>query len=138
MKEKVTLLTARQNKLQEDFDELRRNISTLETMKKRQRELPEDKEEYLAELLDRRVDMEEKLNRLKDQAKQAEERLSQLEQNGKVSVSAKCYPGTVLLIRDIRTVIRSEYKCVTFTAANGLVQIGKFEDEKTADQKQRK
>ncbi|MDR0637853.1 MAG: FapA family protein [Spirochaetaceae bacterium] len=140
LKENIALLTARQTKTQEDFDDLQRDISTLEKMKERRKELPEDKEAYLAELLERRVDLGAKISRLKDRVEKAKEQLTQVEKNGKVSVSAKCYPGTVIFIRDVRTAIRSEYKCVTFTALNGLIQIGKFVDEnaKASERKSRK
>jgi uncharacterized protein (DUF342 family) len=129
LKDHIDLLTARQAKTQEEFDDLQRNISTLEKMKGQMREFPEDKEAYLAELLDRRIDLVAKINRLDQRIEQAKKQLAQLKNTGKVSVSAKCYPGTVIFIRDIRTAIRSEYKNVTFTASNGLIQIGKFVDE---------
>jgi uncharacterized protein (DUF342 family) len=129
LKENIALMTKRQAKIQKDFDELLRNITALETIKKRQQALPEDKEEYLAELLERRLGMAAKIGRLRDQIEKAQEQLTQVEMNGKVSVSTKCHPGAVIFIRDVQTVIRSEYKCVTFTASNGLLKISKFEED---------
>jgi uncharacterized protein (DUF342 family) len=125
-KEKVTVFSAKQAKLQEELDDLQRNISTLESMKQRQKELAEDREEYLAELQEKRTDILAKLERTREEIQQAEEYLSNLKLNGKVSVSAKCYSGTVICIRDTQTTVRSEYKCVTFTVRNGLIHIGKF------------
>jgi uncharacterized protein (DUF342 family) len=140
LKEQIALLTAQQVKIQEEFEDLQRDIATLERMKGSMRALPEEKEAYLAELLERRFDLTAKIGRLRDRIEQAKEQLMQLEKNGKVSVSAKCYPGTVIYIRDIRTAIRSEYKSVTFTASNGLIQIGKFEEapDKTPERKPQK
>jgi uncharacterized protein (DUF342 family) len=139
VKEKITLLTAEQTKIQAEFDDLQRNISTLEAMKQRQKEISEDKEKYLAELREKRTDLIAKFDRLKDQIQESEEYLSRLQMMGKVSVSAKCYPGTVISIRDIRTAIRSEYKNVMFTAVDGLIKIGQFVegDGKAPDRKTR-
>jgi uncharacterized protein (DUF342 family) len=139
VKEKLTRLTEEQIKLQAEFDDLQRNISTLETMKQRQKELSEDKQIYHAELLAKRVDMIAHFDRLKNQVQESEEYLSRLQKAGRVSVSAKCYPGTVIYILDNRTAIRSEYKNVTFTAADGLIKIGQFVegDGKTPERKTR-
>lgn len=132
-KEKIAVSTAKQGKMQEELDDLQRNISALEAMKQRQREFAEDRKAYLAELLEKRADLLTKLGRVQDEIQETEEYLSRLRLNGKVSVSSKCYPGSVIYIRDIRTVIRSEYKCVTFTVLEGLIRIGKFiETEETA------
>jgi uncharacterized protein (DUF342 family) len=131
-KEKIAVLMAKQAKLQEEFADFQRNISTLEGMKQRQQELSEDREEYLADLLEKRADLTVKLDRIQEETQQEEDRLASLQLNGKVSVSAKCYPGTIIYIRDTRAVIRSEYKCVTFTVLDGLIRIGKFAD---ADEK---
>jgi uncharacterized protein (DUF342 family) len=127
-KEKSAMLAAEEVGVQGEIDALLRNISTLEAMKQRQKNLPEDKEAYLVELQEKRNNLITKLFRIQKDLRQAEEYLSQLKLNGKVSASVKCYPGTVVCIRDIRTVVRSEYKCVTFTALDGLIHIGKFED----------
>jgi uncharacterized protein (DUF342 family) len=139
LKETIEMLTARQTKTEETLDDLQRDIATLKAMKERKKELSEDKEAYLAELSERRIDLAAKIGQIKDRVEKAKEQLSQLEHNGKVCVSAKCYPGTVIFIRDIQTAIRSEYKAVTFTASNGLIQIGKFvEIEKTPERESRK
>jgi uncharacterized protein (DUF342 family) len=129
LKEHIDMLMTGLEKTQKVFNDLQRNISTLEKMKGQMKQLSEDKEAYLAELLDRRIDVVTKVDRLNGRIRQAQEQLAQVENNGKVSVSAKCHPGTVIFIRDVRTAIRSEYKSVTFTASNGLIQIGKFVDE---------
>jgi uncharacterized protein (DUF342 family) len=141
LKETIAVLTARQFKVQKDFDNLQRDITTLETAKKRQGEdFPYDKEEFLAELLERRISLEAKIDRVTNQIRKAKGQLAQVEQNGKVSVSAKCYPGVVIFIRDVQTVIRSEYKCVTFSASQGLIEINTFEGdgEKAPERKPQK
>jgi uncharacterized protein (DUF342 family) len=136
VKEKITVSTAKKAKMQEELEDLQRNITALEAMKQRQKELSEDREDYLADLQDKRAELIEQLDRIQDEIQQAEEYLSGLKLNGKVSVSAKCYPGTVVFIRDIRAAITSEYKSVTFTVLDGLIRIGKFtETEAKADEK---
>jgi uncharacterized protein (DUF342 family) len=138
-KEKITVSTAKQAKMQEELEDLQRNIATLETMKQRQKELSEDREEYLGTLQEKRADLIAKIERIQEDIQKAEEYLSHLKLNGRVSVSAKCYPGTVIFIRDIRSVIRSEYKSVTFTVLDGLIRLGKFTETeaKEAEKKAR-
>jgi uncharacterized protein (DUF342 family) len=140
LKENIDLTTARQAKIQKEFDDLQHNIATLEAMKKRQKDFPEDREEYLAELLEERASLAAKIDRLTDKIRKMKEQITQMEMNGKVSVSEKCHPGTVISIRDVQMMIRSEYKCVTFTASLGLMKISKFEGdgEKVPEQKPRK
>jgi uncharacterized protein (DUF342 family) len=135
-KERIVSLTEHQNEMQKEFEDLQRNITTLEAMKQRQKELSEDREVYFAELQEKRAQLFSKLARTQQKIQQAEERLESLHLNGKVSVSAKCHPGVVIGIRDIRTTVRSEYKCVVFTVVDGLMQIGKYvEPENTAGKK---
>jgi uncharacterized protein (DUF342 family) len=126
MKEKLTKVTESQAKLKDELDDLQRNVSTLTAMKERQKELSEDKEQYLAELQKKQRDLDIKRSNLDHEMQGLEEYLSRLQLNGKVSVSAKCYPGTVIYVRDLRAVIRTEYKSVTFTALGGMIDIGKF------------
>jgi uncharacterized protein (DUF342 family) len=135
-KEKIAILTAKQGKMQEELDDLERNISTLEVLKQRQKEFAEDRKEYLAELQGKRTDLLARLGRIRDEIQETRKYLSQLYLNGKVSVSAKCYPGSVIYICDARTVVHSAYKSVTFTVLDGLIHIGKFiEPEETAEKK---
>jgi uncharacterized protein (DUF342 family) len=125
-KEMLTELTAKLAAMQGELDDFQRNITTLETMKQRQKELSEDKEVYLADLHTKRETLLSQQEHTQEKMREAEERLARLQLNGKVSVSAKCYPGAVVSIRDTRTVVRTEYKSVVFTVQDGLVHIGKF------------
>jgi uncharacterized protein (DUF342 family) len=129
IKENIDLFAEKRMRLQEEFDELGRNIATLESIKEQQQELPEDKAAYLAELEEKRTEVSEEINNATDKIEELKEYLTQLKTNGKVSVSAKCYPGTVIYIRDIRQIIRSEYKSVVFTASDGLFRIGTLVEE---------
>ncbi|MDR1229791.1 MAG: FapA family protein [Spirochaetaceae bacterium] len=125
-KEVLTELTTEQATAQKDLYDLQRNITTLEAMKQRQKTLSEDKETYLADLLEKRETLLTQLDRIQEKIQEVEERLAQLQLSGKVSVSGKCYPGSVVCVRDTRTVVRNEYKSVVFTVQDGLVHIGKF------------
>jgi uncharacterized protein (DUF342 family) len=125
-KEALAELTAKQAATQKDLDDIQRNITTFEAMKQRQKTLSKDKEEYLADFLAKRESLRAQFDRIQEKIQEAEERLARLRLTGKVTVSAKCYPGSVICIRDTRTVIRNEYKSVVFTVQNGLVHVGKF------------
>jgi uncharacterized protein (DUF342 family) len=139
-KETLAELTVKLAAMQGELDDFQRNITTLEAMKQRQKELSEDKETYLADLRAKRESLLAQQEPIQEKMREAEERLARLQLNGKVSVSAKCYPGAVVSIRDIRTVVRTEYKSVVFTVQDGLVHIGKFVEAEgdTAEKKARR
>ncbi|MDR1095411.1 MAG: FapA family protein [Spirochaetaceae bacterium] len=125
-KEELAELTAKREAAQKELDEFQRNITTLETMKQRQKTLSEDKETYLADLLAKREAVIAQLEGMQEKTRDAEARLAQVQTKGKVAVSTKCYPGSVICVRDARTTVTTEYKSVMFTLLDGLIHIGKF------------
>jgi uncharacterized protein (DUF342 family) len=127
-KEQLERHAARQEILEKELEELQLNLQTLIALKKQHKTLPEDKEVYLRELMDKRQEVTEELKNIGEDVEKIQDFLNHLKNRGKVSASAKVYPGVSIGIRDAREDVRSEYKAVTFILENGLVRVTKYEE----------
>jgi uncharacterized protein (DUF342 family) len=127
--EQIEELDRKTAALQEDFDDVQRNISTLETIKKQRKELPEEKAEYYEELIQSRKSIAAEMANIATERQEKEQYLARLSKNGRISASGKCYSGTTIFIKGFKEVVRSEFKCVTFSLDNGLIRVSKFEEQ---------
>lgn len=122
-----TLITKR-NEIEKQLDEIKLNIQTLINIKKQRKSLPEDKEAYLGELMDRRQMLLSDLQSNNEEIVKIQDFLNTIKARGKVSASAKVYPGVKIIIRDALNDVRTEYKAVTFILENNLVRVSKYEE----------
>jgi uncharacterized protein (DUF342 family) len=113
---------------EKELEDIQLNLQTLINIKKQRKSLPEDKETYMKELMDRRQDLVTELQHIAEETERIQEFLNNLRARGRVSASAKVYPGVKIVIRDARQDIRNEYRAVTFVLENGLVQVTKYEE----------
>ena len=113
---------------EEELDSLKLDLQTLINTKKQRKSLPEDKEAYLQELLDRRQVLTEELKKAVDGIQKVQEYMNEKQVRGKVSASTKVWPGVKIWIRDVKEDVRTEYKAVTFILENGLVRVSKYEE----------
>jgi uncharacterized protein (DUF342 family) len=127
-KEQIDKNIIRRDSLEKDLEEIQLNLQTLIALKKQHQTLPEDKEAYLQELMDNRQDLTEELRHINEEVEKIQEFLNSLKNRGKISASAKVYPGVRILIRDVKEDVRSEYKAVTFILENDLVRVTKYEE----------
>ncbi len=111
------------------LEEVDLNIHTLTNLKKAQgNKLPEEKEKYLVELTAKK---DELLDEKKDHEKEIEDirvYLSSLQIKGKISASARVYPGVKIFIKDANLEVRNEFKAVTFINEANLVKVTKYEE----------
>lgn len=110
------------------IDELDKNISTLQEMKKQRKVLAEDKEAVLAELLHKREEAAGEAAALKAEYDGIQNYLNSLKVKGKVSVSGRIYPGAKIVIRDVTEPIKNEYKALTFYLENMMIKTTKYEE----------
>ncbi|MDR0388266.1 MAG: FapA family protein [Treponema sp.] len=110
-----------------ELDEVRRNLRTLVNMK-REGKLPEEKEVDMEDLVDRRDILMNDYKKAEKKIRQLQERLEKLKVRGRISASAKVYPGVKVLIRDIILDVRADYKMVTFVLEDDLVKAGAYEE----------
>jgi uncharacterized protein (DUF342 family) len=121
------LLVARETALKQ-LDEIKLNLQTLINIKKQRKSLPEDKEEYMKELMDKRQTLTTDLKDTEEDILKTQELLNSLKNRGRVSASAKVYPGVKIIIRDVKEEVRNDYRAVTFVLENGLIRVTKYEE----------
>jgi len=121
-------LTAVKTASEEELDGLKLDLQTLINTKKQRKSLPEDKEAYLQELMDRRQILTEELKKANEGIQKIQEYLNEITIRGKVSASKKVYPGVKIVIRDVKEDVKSDYKAVTFILENGLIRVSKYEE----------
>ncbi|MDR2952975.1 MAG: FapA family protein [Treponema sp.] len=127
-KEELDRLIAEKAEAGKELDEIKLNLQTLINIKKQRKSLPEDKEIYMQELMDRRQELVTDVKKAEQQIQKIQEFLNELNVRGRVSASTKVYPGVKIIIRDVREDVRTEYRGVTFIVENGLIRVTKYEE----------
>jgi uncharacterized protein (DUF342 family) len=111
-----------------ELEHLKLDLQNLINTKKQRKTLPEDKEAYLQELMERRQVLTDDLAKANETIQKLQELMNEVQIRGKVSASKKVYPGTVIIIRDVKEKVRTEHKATTFILENGLVRMSKYEE----------
>jgi len=112
----------------EELESLRLDLQTLINTKKQRKTLPEDKEAYLQELMERRAVLTEEVKQTSEEIQRIQNYMNEMQIRGKVSASTKVWPGVKIWIRDVKEDVRTEYKAVTFILENGLIRVSKYEE----------
>lgn len=113
---------------EDELESLRLDLQTLINTKKQRKTLPEDKEAYLRELMERRQVLAEELKKANENIQKVQAHMNEIQVRGKVSASKKVYPGVKIWIRDVKEDVRADYKAVTFILENGLIRVTKYEE----------
>jgi uncharacterized protein (DUF342 family) len=121
-------LQAAKTAADEELDSIKLDLQTLINTKKQRKTLPEDKEAYLQELMDRRQVLTEEMKKAIEGIQKLQEYMNDMQVRGKVSASTKVWPGVKIWIRDVKEDVRTEYKAVTFILENGLIRVSKYEE----------
>ncbi|HCM27966.1 MAG: polymerase [Treponema sp. GWB1_62_6] len=127
-KEKLDLFESRKVAAEKQLEEVELNLQTLINIKKQRKSLPEDKEAFLRELVDRRRQIGTDIARLSKEISDIQSYLATLKTRGRVSASAKVYPGVRIVIRDVKEDVKAEYRAVTFVLENNLIRVTKYEE----------
>ena len=126
-KEELSRLEEEREVQARELDDIKLNIQTLINLKQQKKVLPEDKQLYLQELVDRRDILVQDQRDTDDKIKTIKVYFSTLKTRGKVSASAKVFPGVKIVIRDVREEVKTEYQAVTFLLEAGLIRVSKYE-----------
>ena len=121
-------LIAKRVEMEKRFDEVQLNIQTLINIKKQRKSLPEEKEIYMGELMDKRQILLSDLHRNKEETEKIQEFLNAIKTRSRISASAKVYPGVKIIIKDAINDVRTEYRAVTFILENNLIRVTKYEE----------
>jgi uncharacterized protein (DUF342 family) len=127
-KTQMDALEVQKAAMEKQLEEIQLNVQTLINIKKQRKSLPEDKEAYLNELMDKRQELSGDLQKNREEIEKIQSFLNNLKTRGRVSASSKVYPGVKILIRDAKEDVRNEYRAVTFILENGLVRVTKYEE----------
>ena len=126
-KAKLAQLEERIEKIDTDLEEMNLNINTLENLKKVKRTLPEEKEQYLRDLLESKHDLLEQKNEYLADIQKVHDYLASLKIRGKVSASSKVFPGVRVNIKDAFLEVRNEFSSVTFINEGNIVKVTEYE-----------
>ncbi len=126
-KEKLQNLESELEKQTKQLDDIERNILTLENFKKKKKKLPDDKEEYLEELKNQKLEIHNEMLKLEDEIKSIKEYLASLKYVGKISAASKVFPGVRIMIKDAPLRVRNDFNSVTFVNEDGDVKAIKYE-----------
>jgi len=127
-KKELALLETERENLEKELEGIKVNMQTLINQKQQKKSLPEDKQLYLQELIDRRDVLIGEQRANEEKTKNIKEYLGKLKTRGRVSASAKVFPGVKVVIRDVREEVQIEYKAVTFVLEGGLIRSSKYEE----------
>jgi len=112
----------------DELDDMKLDLQNLINTKKQRKSLPEEKEAYLRELMDRRQVLTEELKITEEAIEKVQTYMQEMQVRGKVSASTKVWPGVKILIRDVIEVVRQERKAVTFVLEDGLIRELRYEE----------
>jgi uncharacterized protein (DUF342 family) len=114
--------------MEKQLEEIQLNLQTLINIKKQRKSLPEEKEVYMGELMDKRQILMADMSKNKEEIQKIQEFLNSIRSRGRVSASSKVFPGVKIIIRDAINDVRTEYKAVTFVLENNLIRVTKYEE----------
>jgi len=136
-KSKIELekLTAQKTASSAELETIRMDLQTLINTKKQRKTLPEEKEAYMQELMERRQVLSEDLKKIDERLEKVQEYMNSIQTRGKVSAAKKVYPGVKIMIRDVKEDVRTDYRATTFILENGLIRVSKYEEPDEAAQK---
>jgi uncharacterized protein (DUF342 family) len=121
-------LTENKEKFRKEFEELQRNVQTLINIRKQRGGLPKDKETVLAEFMSQRQTLIAAIKKTDEDLLGVRKALAKTDVRGRISASAKVFPGVRIQIRDVQEDVRTEYRAVTFVLEDGLIRAGPYRE----------
>ena len=126
-KERILELETSNREIMRQLEEIELNIKTLANLKKVQKKLPEEKEQYYREMVEKRAKALAELEAVNEEMEEIRERLASIKREGKVSASDKVFPGVRIFIKEANLDVRNELRNVTFVLENNVVKVTKYE-----------
>ncbi|MDR1839447.1 MAG: FapA family protein [Treponema sp.] len=111
-----------------ELSSIKLDLQSLINTKKQRKTLPDDKEAYLQELMDRKQVLTEELQKAEENIEKIHSYMNEMQMRGKICAAKKVYPGVIILIKDVKENVRTDYKAVTFILENGLIRTVKYEE----------
>lgn len=126
-KEKLAQIEEKIQAIDNQLDEINLNIQTLENLKKTKKELPEEKETFLSEQIEKKADITGEKQKHLEEVKEIQEYLNSLKITGKISAGAKVFPGVRIFIKEAFLEVRNDFSEITFINEANVVKPTKYE-----------
>ncbi len=126
-KERLVEFETTMTRQRKELEELERNIKTLLTLKRVTKKLPDEKEAYLAQQLEKRSLALATIKEATAGVEEIKARLASIKREGRISASDTVFANVKIFIKDSSLVIRNEHKTVTFVLDQGNIRVTKYE-----------
>lgn len=127
-KERMDHLNQQVSQLKHEVEEMDKNITTLQNLKKQRKVLPDEKEAILVEAVARRNEIMEEMGVFTKEIDTISAYLNNLKTRGRISVSGKVHPGVKIIIKDVYEELKTEMKGITFYLDNMLIRKTRYEE----------
>ncbi len=127
-KERLTALEQERNEYQKKLEEISRNLTTLENMRRQRKKLTKEKVENYKRLMKGKQQLTAELRRIAKEIEEIQEYLHELSTSGRISASATVFPGVKVYIKDAPLAVKNEFKAVSFVAEGDVVKVTKYQE----------
>ena len=127
-KERLTALEQERNEYQKKLEEISRNLTTLENMRRQKKKLTKEKVENYKRLMKGKQQLTAELRRIAKEIEEIQEYLHELSTSGRISASATVFPGVKVYIKDAPLAVKNEFKAVSFVAERDVVKVTKYQE----------
>jgi uncharacterized protein (DUF342 family) len=126
-KEKLVSLQEKHDLLTKEIEEFNRNLTTLENLKKIQKKLPEEKQKFYDELIEKKMAAATEMEKAGKGIEEIKLYLGSLKVKGKISASERVFPGVKICLKDMMDRVRVEQKSVTYILDNKRIRMTRYE-----------
>ncbi len=137
-KEKLVALQQQMDLLAKEVEELNRNLTTLENLKKLQKKLPEEKQKFYDELSEKKFHATTEIANSTKTAGEIKQYLGSLKVKGKISASDRVFPGVKICLKDVMDRVRVEQKSVTYVLDGKRIRMTRYEQPVESDHPRRR
>jgi len=127
-KEKLAQLETRRAEFQEQLEDIKLNMGTIEGLVRSGRSVSAEKKAFYQELKEKRVALHNQLKKIAGEIDELRDYLGGLKVAGRISASGTVYPGVRVSIKDAYLEVRNEFKAVTFVSDGETVKVTKYEE----------
>ncbi|MBN2354344.1 MAG: FapA family protein [Spirochaetales bacterium] len=126
-KEKLVGLQGKSELLTKELEEINRNLTTLENLKKIQKKLPDEKQKFYDELSEKKIAALTEMEHAKQSIEEIKAYLGSLKIKGKISASERVFPGVKICLKDVMDRVRVEQKSVTYVLEDKRIRMTRYE-----------
>ncbi|MFP4113373.1 MAG: FapA family protein [Spirochaetota bacterium] len=127
-KEKLAGLESKRDEYQQQLEDVKLNMGTIENLVRSGRSVSAEKKEFYQELKDKKVAFQKEIKKIDAEIQEVREYLSGLKIAGRISASGTVFPGVRVHIKDAFLEVRNEFKAVTFISDKSTVKVTKYEE----------